>query len=150
MSLEQEFAEVVSVDGGYAFLKTNNKNACGECSSKGACGSMKLFEPRKNEKYNIRVKNTLNLKIGDSVVLELSASKLIQGTFLIYLLPLFSLFLFAGMGKLLAGEIASVFTGIGGLIIALFFVKKFVSHNTVSDQFVPKVTRKILTIDQIN
>ncbi len=147
MSVEHEIAEVVSVEGQYAFLKTDNNNACGECSSKSSCGSMKLFEPRKNDNYNIRVANALDLNVGDKVILELSASKLIQGTLLIYLLPLFSLFLFAGVGKMLSGEIVSIFAGVSGLFIALFFVKRITSNNIVSNQFVPKVTRKIFNID---
>lgn len=144
MSLEQEFAEVVSVNADYAFLKTKNNNACGECASKSSCGSMKLLSPKASEKYNIRVENTLNLKQGDNVILELSASKLVQGTLLVYLLPLFSLFVFAGLGKTIGGEGMSAIAGVSGLLLALLFVKKFISHKAVSDQFVPRITRKML------
>ena len=149
MSPEQEIAKVVFIEGNYAFLKTQNQNACGECASKSSCGSMKLFTPKLDDKYNIRVENTLDLKAGDSVILELPASKLIQGTWLIYLFPLLSLFVCAGLGKLIGGELLSMSAGLGGLFIALFMVKRFVAQKPVAERFVPKVSRKVLLVDTI-
>lgn len=139
MQLEQTTATVVKVDGDCAFLKTNQQSSCGECSSKSSCGSVKLFSFVPESKYNIKVKNTLDLKAGDSVRLEMESARLLQGTLLLYLLPLLSLFVFAALGKYVGGEGVSILAGLSGLFIALFVVKKFVSQKPVSQQFVPKV-----------
>lgn len=139
--MQRELAEVSYIDGEYVFLKTSNASACGECSSKGACGSVKLFKPviKSDE---LKVKNSLDLKKGDSVVLELAPSKLLQGTFLIYLFPLISLMVFAVLGKIVGGEGVSIITGLVGMAISLFFVSKYLSKKAVSQKFTPTMLEK--------
>ena len=139
--LEQEVATVVAIDGDSVCLQTETKNGCGECSSKSSCGSMKLFTPKQDESYLLKVENKLGLKVGDAVTLELSGAKLIQGSLLLYLLPLFALFVFAGLGKMLAGEMASAMAGLSGLTLALFWVKKHLAKKAVSTHFLPKITQ---------
>ncbi len=139
--MQRELAEVSYIDGEYVFLKTSNASACGECSSKGSCGSVKLFNPVvKNDE--IKVKNSLDLKEGDSVVLELAPSKLLQGTFLVYLLPLISLMVFSLLGKIVAGEGVSIIAGLVGMVVSLFFVSKYLAKKTVSQKFTPTMLEK--------
>ena len=140
--MQREIAEVSYTDGEYVFLKTSNAaSACGECPSKGACGSVKLFKPvvKADE---IKIKNSLDLKRGDSVLLELAPSKLLQGTLLVYLLPLISLMVFAMLGKIVAGEGGSIIAGLVGMVLSLFFVSKYLSKKAVSQQFTPKILDK--------
>ena len=142
-NIQQETAEVSYIDEGYAFLKTSNKTSCGECPSKASCGSVKLFKPVVDNDI-IKIKNTLDLKEGDSVVLELPPSKLLLGTFLVYLLPLFSLIAFAVLGKTLGGEGVSILAGLAGLGVSLVLVRKFIAKKTISQQFIPTVKSKVL------
>ncbi len=139
--MQRELAEVSFIDGEYVFLKTSSTSACGECSSKGSCGSVKLFKPvvKNNE---IKVKSSLDLKEGDSVVLELAPSKLLQGTFLIYLFPLISLIVFAVLGKIIAGEGISIISGIVGMVISLLLVSKYLTKKVVSEAFTPQILGK--------
>lgn len=138
----QEIAEVSYIDGEYVFLKTANQASCGECSSKASCGSVKLFKPLV-ESEEIKIKNTLDLKEGDSVVLALPPSKLLLGTFLVYLFPLFSLMVFAVLGKIIGGEVISILAGLAGLGISLVLVNKYVAKKVVSQQFTPEILEKV-------
>ena len=138
---QQEIAEVSYIDGEYVFLKTSNKTSCGECSSKASCGSVKLFKPVVENEV-IKIKNTLDLNAGDSVVLSLPPSKLLQGTFLVYLFPLFSLMIFAVLGKVIGGEVASILAGFAGLVGSLVLVSKYLSKKSVSQKFLPKMLEK--------
>jgi len=142
--MQQEIAEVSYIDGDYVFLKTSNKTSCGECPSKGSCGSVKLFKPLVDNDV-IKIKNTLDLKLkeGDSVTLSLPPSKLLLGTFLVYLIPLIALIIFSVLGKMIAGESASILAGIAGLGISLFLVKKFLAKKTVSQQFTPDLAPRV-------
>lgn len=142
-ALQQEIAEVSYTDGDYAFLKTSNKTSCGECPSKASCGSVKLFKPVAKSEV-IKIKNTLDLKAGDSVVLALPPSKLLLGTFLVYLFPLFGLMAFAILGKIIGGEGVSILAGLAGLGISLVVVRKYLAKKAVSQQFMPTITPVIL------
>jgi sigma-E factor negative regulatory protein RseC len=124
-------------------LKTDAGSACGSCSSKKSCGSGRLFSFSDDSDYSIRVPNRINLKQGDEVILDMSSDKLLLGTMLIYLLPLLFLFLFASIGKYFAGELASVLTGLGGLLIGLNVAKKIILIKKVARQFEPEVQEKV-------
>ncbi len=139
---QQEIAEVSYIDGKYVFLKTSSQTSCGECPSKGSCGSVKFFKPVVNNDF-IKIKNTLGLKEGDSVVLALPPSKLLLGTFLVYLFPLFGLMFFAVLGKMMGGEGASILAGLAGLVISLVLVRKFLTKKAVSQTFTPKILEKV-------
>jgi len=144
--MPQETAEVAYTKGEHVFLKTVNGASCGECSSKASCGSVKFFKSAIDKENIIKVKNNLDLEAGDSVQLGLAPSKLIQGALLVYIFPLFSLFLFAALGKLWGGEGLSILAGLSGLFVALLLVKKFIAQKTISERFLPKVISKIDTI----
>ncbi len=137
MSLAEEPATVSFVKGGYAYLKTDNASACSSCSAKSSCGS-KTFSLSDPE-YTLRVKNTLNLKKGDSVVLALESNKLLFGTIIIYILPLLMLFIFAFIAKVLFGEIASIAGGVLGLLGSLLFIRKFIFNSEIVKRFEPTV-----------
>lgn len=132
----QQSVIVKKVVGEYAWVSyaddSSSSDGCGSCSSKNACGSANLLKPlidaKSQEKY-LKVRNTLNADVGDKVTLELCSKNLLKSTLLAYLLPLFSLFLFALLGRFLLGETASALLGITGLFIGLFFVR-FIASNT--------------------
>jgi len=140
MSLAEEPATVSFVKGGYAYLKTENASACSSCSAKSSCGSKTLS--LSDAEYTLRVKNTLNLKKGDSVVLALESNTLLFGTIIIYILPLLMLFISAFIAKVLVGEIASIFGGVLGLLGGLIFIRKFIFNSKIAKQFKPTIIYK--------
>ena len=144
MELAQEAAIVSYTKGEFAYLKTQGSSACGNCSSKSSCSSFSLFNF--TPKANLKVPNTLDLKEGDQVIVGMAPEKLIVGTVLIYILPLLSLFVFAAIGKTIAGEGASIIAGLGGFVVSLLFVRNLVSQQNVSKGFEPKLLKKVIQV----
>ena len=148
MQFAEETAIVSQLDGDFVLLETQNNGSCGNCSSKTGCGSVSsifTFKPRNK----LRINNTLGLKQGDSVVVAMAADKLLMATVLMYLTPLFLLFTFSLIAKLLIGETASIAAGLSGLFIGLIWVKRFTQQSTVAKQFEPKLIRKVINIESI-
>ena len=145
--LSEETATVSYLEGEYAFLETKSTSACGTCSAQSTCGSLSFF---KKKVSHLRVKNTLNLNAGDSVLLGMQSEKLLFGSVLIYIVPIFSLFTFAGLGRVWGGEGLSILMGVVGLFLALLFVKHFVAQSRISKQFEPILIRKVIGIQAIS
>jgi len=126
---------------------TANDSGCGSCASKSTCGSFSFFKFGKKPDTHLQILNTHNLKVGDSVILSMGADKLLLGSVLVYLLPLFALFISAAIGKVLGGELVSIGLGIMGLFAGLLLVKKILGTANLAKQFRPKILRKVITID---
>ena len=121
----EETAIVERSEKGYIWIRpSGSASECGSCESSGSCSSSflgSLFQDRASK--SIRVKNTINAKVNDTVVLGIHPQGLLSGSALIYLLPIAGLFLFAAMGKLLFGELLSIALGLFGLVFGLFLSK---------------------------
>ena len=146
MQFAQETAIVNSVEGDFVFLETQNNASCDNCTSKSGCSSISsifTFKPRNK----LKIKNTLGLKQGDSVIVAMAPDKLLLATVLMYLLPLILMFAFALVAKLLLGEIASIVAGLFGLFGGLLFIKLITARAEVKDQFQPVLIRKVISLD---
>lgn len=137
MYLSQETATVSFIKDGYAFIETGGvESACSKCAARSSCSSMVLISTSSS---HLKIKNDINLSEGDAVSLGLVTDKLLWGAVLIYLLPLLVLFIFAGVGKYFGGELLSSIAGIGGLVVSLFLVNRFLSQKKVIKSFTPTV-----------
>ncbi|MEE9445498.1 MAG: SoxR reducing system RseC family protein [Cocleimonas sp.] len=152
----EETVKVILVKEGYAYLETNKASACGSCASKTSCGSLNFFgsadvsNNKKSDKQiesGLKVLNTLNLKVGDSAVLAISSGTLLVGTFLLYILPLLSLMVFASIAKAFAGEIVSTMIGVIGFFVTVLFVRQMLNNQKFSNQFEPTLLRKVINIE---
>ena len=144
MQFTQEEAVVNEVEGGFAYLAADNAD-CKSCSSVSGCSSFSFFSNSPNRV--LKVSNTMSLEQGDRVIVELKVEKLVLGTFMVYILPLISLLLFAGFGKLFLGEGSSILFGIAGFSLSLLIIKYVMLKKDVSEQFEPKILKKIITIN---
>lgn len=141
MQYTHETATVSFIKGDYAFLETvSAESSCSKCSSRSSCGSLSFFN---RPASHLRVKNTIDLKAGDSVVLALGTNKILFGTVVMYLLPLLVLFLFAAIGKSFGSELFSIVAGLCGLFGSLLLIKKFVKKASVAKGFEPTIIRKV-------
>ena len=75
----QRTAQVVSLEGNKATLRFKRTKACAHC---GGCISFGT------DQAEVQLKNTLNAKPGDWVVVELHAKSMLQASLLMYILPL--------------------------------------------------------------
>lgn len=148
MTFAEEKAVVSYTEGEFAFLETHNNPSCDNCSSKSGCGqvsSIFTFKP----KNKLKVNNTFNLKAGDEVIVAMPYDKLLKATFLMYVLPLLLLFMFALIAKLALGEPASMIAGILGLLTGLLLVNKYSQQKIIADQYRPKLIRKIINLEPV-
>lgn len=155
----EEVATVSQIEGDYVFLQAAANRSCEQCSSRAGCASLSsLFNfmsriarssraelPSASNQQTLKLPNTLDLKVGDQVVLELSTAALLKATAMMYIFPLLLVFAAAIIAKLAWGESASIVAGIMGLLIGLLCVRQYSQRPQVIEQFQPKLVRKINT-----
>jgi sigma-E factor negative regulatory protein RseC len=128
----EESATVVGLEADFALVETQAKAACGSCESQSSCGTSVLSGLFKRRHNLLRVRNSLQLKPGDRVVIGMREGALVNVSFVAYLLPLVCLILAAIAGREAGrfwgwpgGELISVAGGLFGLIAGLLLLKKF-------------------------
>lgn len=122
----EETGLVTQVTDRYIWVAPVSSNGgCGGCKSSGSC-STSLFATLLQREANktVRIDNTINAKVNDTVVLGIPSQSLLLGSALLYLLPLLSLFFFAGLGQQLFGEATGIMAGLFGLFLGLLSSKK--------------------------
>ena len=79
---DHEIGKVIKLEGGYALLELKESDACVSCGAKSVCTA------GKDGDRCMRIKNTLNVKVGDLVAFDTSESQQVQINLMQYGLPL--------------------------------------------------------------
>ncbi len=93
----KENGVVTRADSSFAWVKTIRTEACESCSSKDSCGNFSNAE-----EVIITVKNTINVKKGDHVIVGLETNPMLLLTFFLYVFPVIALTIGAVIGDKLA------------------------------------------------
>lgn len=125
----EETGIVVTVEGNHAWIETQAKSACGHCQVGSNCGTSLLaqwFDKKgfANKRNRVLVTNHLNLKQGEHAVVGISDDMLIKAAFMAYMLPLFSMLIFAMLSSGLGAS--NFFVALGsllGLVIGLMSIR---------------------------
>jgi len=89
----EEQARVVAVEPGAVWVETLRKSTCSSCSAKAGCGQGVLEQLGSSGRRGyIRALSTLQLGVGDAVIIGVREDLLVRGSLLVYLLPLLGLF----------------------------------------------------------
>lgn len=145
----EERARVVAIEGDRALVQTQRRSACQSCSVKSGCGSSVLSTVVGTRSTQLSVENTLNASLGDEVLLGMDENAMVQGSFLVYALPLLMLLVFALIGEQWAGaqqlnvELVSIVSGIAGFLIALWVTRYSVNKTRLKHQIQPHMLRII-------
>jgi len=92
----EEAGVVVAVEADGIWVATQRKTTCGSCSAKAACGQGILAALSADTKsHRVKVRSDLQLREGDQVTLGISEQSLVRSAFLVYMLPLFFMFITA-------------------------------------------------------
>ncbi len=91
----KETAVVVSVDGDYAWVEAKAKSGCGSCEVNQSCGTGLLSQLFGRRAFHHRIRNTLNVKPGDTVVVAIPQGGLLLASLVIYSVPLIALIITA-------------------------------------------------------
>jgi sigma-E factor negative regulatory protein RseC len=113
----KENAMVVSNSHGLAKVAIARSEACGSCPAKSMCstgtGNINILE----------VRNPVDARPGEKVVIELRPATLVKATAMLYLLPAIAMVMGATIGWLRAGSDLGAMAGaLAGLVIAFLFL----------------------------
>lgn len=145
----EETATIVKCSGDYAWIETERKTACGQCAVNKACGTSVLSSMFGKKTSQMQAINKVHAAEGDAVVVGLQESALILASFIVYLLPIVSLIIFAMIGKVLAQqwllpvEVMSIAFAIVGLLLAGFWVRLYSKRIKSSPRYQPVILRKL-------
>lgn len=118
---------VVSIGTGTANVAITKSENCEECSAKIIC------KPKSENENIIKVEDSLGVKPGDKVRIEVDGSALLSASFFLYGVPLILLFvgIFSGMSIFLsytAKELYSFLLGIG--LVTIYYTLNFFNKTT--------------------
>ena len=143
----EEEAIVVAVEGDYALLQTQRQSACQSCSVNKGCGTSVLSKVVGQRSSQIKVKNTLNVSIGDHVVLGIKENALVQGSLLVYALPLVFMLVFAVVAEIclrtvgMQNEFIVILSAVFGFVISIFVIRFGLYRTSLRQQIQPKMLR---------
>ena len=142
----KENGVVTQADLSIAKIKTIRTRACKSCASKNNCGSSDSFD-----EMIITVKNSINVKKGDHVVVGIETRSMLFLSLFIYVFPVIALIFGAVIGDTIApffhqdSSLISMITGFLFFIFAFCLVK--LKNNSIlkKGQFKPFLVQKIST-----
>jgi len=140
----EENARVVRREGDYAWVETQRKSACGQCSARKGCGTSVLDKVLGRRRSVVRVLNPVDAAPGDEVVIGLGEGAFVRGSLAVYALPLVTLLLGAILGEWLGGSDAlSVLGGLLGLAAGFAWVARFTRRIGDDRRYQPVILRRL-------
>jgi sigma-E factor negative regulatory protein RseC len=116
-----------------ATLEIERKTACGLCGQTRGCGNSiwgKLFA---HQSTAFKAQNSINAKVGDSVIVGINEKALLKSAMLLYLLPLATMLIGAILAKqFIATELSAMLGAAAGLGLGFLWVK---GHTLSSSYF---------------
>ena len=139
----EEHALVCETNDHQAVIEVQRQSACNSCSLEQGCGVGSLGRLIGHRALTFSIQNKHKLKKGDHIVIGLPDRAFLKAGFLIYLLPLINLFLFASVSDIVfkASEWVNVLAAILGLAFGLWWASHW-SASRHSEEFQAKFIRK--------
>jgi len=144
----EEPAQIVAVEGQWAWLETQRRGSCSGCSARSGCGVSLIEKIAKPRLERIRALNRAQAKVGDQVIVGIAEQALVRGSATLYLSPLIGLFggaalaeVLAPYNSLLATEPSSILFGLAGLGAGLYYLRQYSRKRRDDPRFQPVVLR---------
>lgn len=143
----EEVATVVAVEGGSILCQTQRRSVCHSCSVKQGCGTSVLTKVVGQRSTQIALPKTLDVKVGDEVVLGIEENALVQGSLLVYTLPLIVMIGAALLVQLWAesqgivSELPVILTALGSFTISLILVRYWLDKSALKQHIQPHILR---------
>lgn len=134
----EQSAKVVRSDDKMVWLEAERQSTCSGCQVRQGCGTGMLAKHVGKRFSSISVLKTGDVKIGQQVKLAIPEETLLQGAFLMYILPLVLMFVIAaGARALNFNEAIEIFGGLSGLFVGFYWVKLHLANK--KDGFQAKI-----------
>lgn len=139
----EETAIVIEVGEQQVLLATERKSTCQSCSVKSGCGTSTLAKVVGNRSSQFRVDKTINVEVGDNVIVAVDENALVQGSLLIYLFPLiFMMIVGILVESLFANELLTILSVVVGFVVALLAVRFIMSAEALKNAVQPHLIRR--------
>jgi len=139
----EETATVIEVNDQRLLLETQRQSACQSCSVKSGCGTSTLAKVVGNRSSQFAVEKTLDVKVGDEVIIAIDENALVQGSLLIYFLPLIFMLITGLVAEyLFVNELITILSVVAGFISAMIFVRYVLSRSTLKKSIQPHLIRR--------
>jgi sigma-E factor negative regulatory protein RseC len=144
----EETARVIAIEGNQLLLEAETRAACNACAAKQGCGTSVLSKWVGRKFTRFQAPNTVNARVGDSVVVGLAEEAMLKGSVLVYLLPLLAMIGFALLADGLVStdtasrELLVLISAIAGFVLMLIFSRWFLATGSSRSRLTPVVLRK--------
>ena len=151
----EENATVLDCDGAFAWVEASRKSVCGQCSANKGCGTHVLSKVIGNRVNRVRVLNRVNAHVGDEVTIGMPETTFLKTSLMTYMLPLFMMIGLAMLGNVLAKQLlwaantTEILFAISGLIISLWWLRRFNKKVQYDQRYQPVVLRKNIPTIQV-
>jgi sigma-E factor negative regulatory protein RseC len=142
----EEEARVTATEGDFAWVEKERRAACDGCAVNKGCGTAVLSKVLGRRRARVRALNAAGARVGDEVVIGIREQALVQGSVLVYAVPLLALLVGAALGAQLGGgsEGLSVLLGMGGLGLSLLWVHRYATRRLSRDtRYQPVILRRV-------
>jgi len=143
----EEIAQVVAVDGDTILCQTQRSSTCHSCAVKEGCGTSVLAKVVGQRSTQISLPKTMDVKVGDEIVLGIEENALVQGSLLIYTLPLIGMISAALLAQFWAesegivSELPIILAALGGFSGALLMVRYWMKKGALKNHIQPHILR---------
>lgn len=144
----EEQAQVIALKGGKAIIEIHDQSACQNCELSGGCGTGSLGKLLGYRKQSLSIINDQQLQVGQRVIIGLPEKYFLYAGFLMYLLPLLILFLFATVSDLVfqSTQWINAIAAISGLLAGLKLTS-VLSHKVFADKLQPQLKRRQFSVE---
>lgn len=143
MSAERGVVE--KVEAGWAWVKTKRSSACSSCASRSHCLT------QGSDQMVVKAQNSAHAKKGDEVELYLSTKTKLKSTAIVYLIPVFGIFVGAFSANPLSAVIGlnpslgmALFT-LTGLVLSVFLMRYLANRMDSKQSLTPLVKRVVMS-----
>ena len=143
--MSAERGTVEKVEAEWAWVKTKRSSACSSCASRSHCLT------QGSDQMVVKAQNTAQAKKGDEVELYLSTKTKLKSTAIVYLIPVFGLFVGAFSANPLSAAIGmnpslgmAVFT-LTGLVLSIFLMRYLANRMDSTKALTPLVKRVVFS-----
>lgn len=152
----EELAQVVRIEGEFAWVATRRVSACGGCAANTGCGTAVLGKVLGTRRIPLKTRKLSGIAVGDSVVIGVRERALVRASLVVYAVPLVGLLGGAAVGQDLAGrllvsnvELFSMGAGLLGLVAALTWVWRFTRRIADDADYEPVILRRTVPADAL-
>ena len=146
----EEQAQVVEISGDQLILQAQTKSSCGSCAAKKGCGTSVLSKVVGRKFTRFQAENSVEAKVGDTVIVGISEQALLRGSLMMYIIPIMGMLVFALVSDHLLDllvknrDLMIAASGIAGLVSGSLLSRWYFQRRDNVHRFRPVVLRKIL------